>query len=165
MSIKGYSSQIDSSSFSIRSQTNPNNRYMVSITDNGLVCECLDHTTRKADCKQIKIVLDVMKKNQCHKNNTFRIMERSQLKLCKFCDSRNIKKMGFRKTKSGEVRVFGCKDCKKRFTTNFSFKRMRNNSRAIIQAVQMYYQGMSVRDISDNFEMMRIDVSFRVVYE
>ena len=90
METKGHCSQIDANTFSVRSQTNPENRYMVRETANGLVCECPDHRFRKADCKHIKIVLDILKNNKCRKNNTFRIMERSQLKLCKYCDSGNI---------------------------------------------------------------------------
>ena len=47
MGITGYVSQFESNKFSVRSQTNPEKFYTVSKTDNGLVCECLDHTTRK----------------------------------------------------------------------------------------------------------------------
>ena len=165
MSTKGYCSQINPNIFSVRSQTNPEKRYAVSRTGNGLVCECLDHQTRKADCKHIKIVLDVMKNNQCHKNNTFRIMERSLIKVCKFCDSGNLKKDGFRSTKSGKVQRFKCLDCKKRFTANFGFEKMRHDPRTITQAIQMYYQGMSVRDIECNLEMMGIDISYRAIYD
>ena len=74
METKGYCSQLESNKFRVRSQSNPDNYYTVTKTDNGLKCECKDHICRKADCKHIKIVLDVIKKNQCRRNNTFRIM-------------------------------------------------------------------------------------------
>ena len=165
METKGYCSQLDSNNFSVRSQTNPENRYAVSRTENGLKCECKDHQTRKADCKHIKIVLDVIKKNQCRRNNIFRIIERELIKTCKFCDSGNIKKWGIRETKKGKVQTFKCLDCKKRFTANFGFEKMRYDSRTITQAIQMYYQGMSVRDIECNFEMMGIDVDHSSIYD
>lgn len=152
METKGYCSQIDSDNFSVRSQTNPENRYVVSRTNNGLTCECKDHQTRKADCKHIKIVLNVIKNNQCHKNNTFKIMERSKLKLCKFCDSGKIIKKGIKKNKSGNLQKFKCKDCKRGFTANFGFEKMRYDPILITRALQMYYSGMSVRDIADCFE-------------
>ena len=60
METKGYCSQLDSNNFSVRSQTNPENRYNVSKTENGLKCDCKDHQTRKADCKHIKIVLEII---------------------------------------------------------------------------------------------------------
>ena len=61
METKGYCSQINSTEFSVRSQSNPEKRYLVRRTGNGLVCECPDRRFRKADCKHIKIVLDVVK--------------------------------------------------------------------------------------------------------
>ena len=165
METKGHCSQIDANTFSVRSQTNHEKRYTVRETTNGLACECPDHRFRKADCKHIKIVLEIVKNNKCRKNNTFRIMERSQLKLCKHCDSGRLRKDGFRKNKSGKVRVFECLDCKRKFTANMGFEKMRHDTRTITQAIQMYYQGMSVRDIADNFEMIGIDINYSSVYD
>ena len=164
MSTEGYCSQLDSSTFSVRSQTNPENRYRVSNTENGLVCDCLDHQTRKADCKHIKIVLNILKNNQCQKNNTFRIIERSLIKICKYCDSGRLKKDGMRQTKKGSVQRFKCLDCKKRFTANFGFEKKQFDESTITGALQMYFSGMSVRDISNHYEMMGTDVSFKTVY-
>ena len=164
MESTGYASQFESNKFRVRSQTNPDNYYIVSKTDNGLRCECKDHNCRKADCKHIKIILEIIKKNQCYRNNTFRIMERSQLKLCKYCDSGKIIKKGMRKTKSGNIQIFKCKDCKKRFTANFGFEKKQSNENTITGALQMYYSGMSVRKIADHYEMLGIDVSFKTIY-
>ena len=138
---------------------------MVRETAGGLVCECPDNRFRKSDCKHIKIVLEILKNNKCRKNNTFRIMERSQLKLCKYCDSGRLKKNGTRQTAKGTVQRYACLDCKKRFTANFGFERMRHDPRTITLAIQMYYQGMSVMDIECNFEMMGVDVDHSSVYD
>ena len=164
METKGHCLQIDANTFSVRSQTNPENRYMVRETAGGFVCECPDNRFRKADCKHIKIVLDIVKNNKCRKNNTFHIMERSQLKLCKYCDSGNLRKDGFRKRKTGKIRVFECLDCKKKFTANFGFEKMRSNDVIITRTLQMYYAGMSVRDIADCFEQEDITVTYRTIY-
>ena len=161
---RGHCSQIDANTFSVRSQTNPENRYTVRETANGLVCECPDNRFRKADCKHIKIVLDIVKNNKCRKNNTFRIMERSQLKLCKYCDSGKLKKAGMRKRKNDSVQVYACLDCKKKFTANFGFEKMRSKDVIITRTLQMYYAGMSVRDIADCFEQEEIEVSYRTIY-
>ena len=131
MELENHASQIvGENKFKVRSQTNPEKYYIVSKTDDGLTCECKDHEVRKSDCKHIKVVLEYCKKNTFD-HNGFRIMERSQLKLCKFCDSGNIKKMGFRNTKNGKTQVYGCKDCKKRFTANFGFESMRYDTNTI----------------------------------
>ena len=164
METQGHCSQIESNKFRIRSQTNPNIFYIVSKTDNGLRCECKDHLCRKADCKHIKIVLEIIKKNKCYHNNTFRIMERSKLNLCKYCDSGKIKKAGMRITKKGKIQRYACLDCKKRFTANFGFEKMRYDSVLITRALQMYYSGMSVRDIADCFEQEEIEINYSNVY-
>jgi len=164
METQGHCLQFEHNKFKVRSQSNPENYYTVSKTENGLICECKDHLCRKADCKHIKVVLEIIKKNKCYRNNTFRIMERSKLQLCKYCDSGKIIKKGMRKTKLGSIQIFKCKDCKKRFTTNFGFEKKQSNENTITGALQMYYSGMSVRKIADHYEMLGIDVSFMTIY-
>lgn len=164
METSGYCSQINQDQFKVRSQTNPDRFYTVSKTGNGLVCECKDHKVRKADCKHIKIVLDVMRRNGGYRNNTFRIMERARLQLCKYCDSGRIVKRGKRKTKNGEQQLFKCNDCQRTFTANFGFEKMRYGDSVITGALQMFYTGMSTRDIANHYSMMGIDVSDVTIY-
>ena len=164
MEKPNFASQVDHGKFEVRSQTDPTKSYLVVTTSNGLVCTCKDHSIRKADCKHIKIILEKIKRKSCYSNQPFRIMERSQLKLCKFCDSGRIIKKGFKKNKSGNVQLFKCKDCKRKFTANFGFEKMRSKDYIITRALQMYYTGMSVRDISDCFEQEEIDVSHMTIY-
>ena len=91
-------------------------------------------------------------------------MERSLIKVCKFCDSGNIVKAGLKKNKTKTMQMFKCQDCKKRFTTNFGFEKMRYDDVMITRALQMYYSGMSVRDIADCFEQEEIEVSHMTIY-
>ncbi|QLH07266.1 IS6 family transposase [Nitrosopumilus ureiphilus] len=165
MESTGYATQFESTKFKVRSQTNPEKFYIVSRTGNGLICECMDHITRKADCKHIKITLELIMKNKCYRNNIFRIMERSALNLCKYCDSGRITKKGTRKNKNGNVQIFKCLDCKKKFSTNYGFEKTRFDVNTITGALQMYYSGMSTRDISNHYEMMGIEVSCVTIYE
>ena len=165
MESKGCCTQVSYNVFSVCSQTNPENRYKVSITDNGLICECLDHTERGSDCKHIKVVLDFIKKNQCERNNVFRIMDRSNFKTCKFCSSGNIVKNGFRKNKTKTMQTFKCQDCKKRFTTKYGFEKMRYDDVVITRAIQMYNSKMSVRRIADCLEQEDIQVSKISIYK
>ena len=154
METKGHCSQLEPNKFTVRSQTNPDNYYTVSKTNNGLVCECMDYLTRKSDCKHIKIVLEIIMKNKCRRDNVFRIMERSKLELCKYCDSGKIIKKGIRKNKNCNVQIFKCLDCKKKFSSNFGFEKMRYDYHTITGALQMYYSGMSVRDIENHYEQL-----------
>ena len=164
METPGHATQIiGTNNFRVRSQSDPSKFYTVSRTGNGLVCECPDHRNRRADCKHIKVVLDLARKN-VFGHNGFRIMQRSKLRLCKFCDSGNIIKKGFKKNKSGSLQRFRCKGCKREFTTNFGFEKKQYDENVITGALQMYYTGMSVRDIADHYEMMGTDVSFKTIY-
>ena len=122
MSTPGYCSQIDHDKFKVRSQTDPNKFYIIMNSDK-LVCSLSRPHNKDADCKHVKIVLDVMRRNDVYRNNTFRILKRSKLQLCKFCDSGNIIKKGTRKTKNSNTQIFKCTDCKRRFTANFGFKK------------------------------------------
>ncbi len=123
IAITGYASQFESNKFRVRSQTNPDSSYVVTKTENDLRCECKDHLCRKADCKHIKIILNVIMKNRRYKNNTFRTVERSNLKLYKYCDSGRITTKGTRKNKKRTVQIYKCLDCKKRFPANFGFEK------------------------------------------
>ena len=91
-------------------------------------------------------------------------MERSKLSLCKFCDSGKIRKDGMRKTKNDNVQRFKCLDCKKRFTTNFGFEKKQNNDNVITGSLEMYFSGMSVRDISRQYRRMGIKISHMTIY-
>ena len=165
MSTPGYCSQLDSKRFKVRSQSDPEKYYIVSRTGNGLVCECHDHQYRKADCKHIKVVLHLIKNNLCYRNQTYRIMDRSNFKLCKFCDSGRIVKAGLKKNKNNTMQLYKCNDCKKRFTTNIGFENTRYPDYLITRALQIYYQGNSVRDIADQYEQEGIEVSYRTIYD
>ena len=155
--------QFSPEKFSVRSQSIPQIHYIVSKTDNELVCDCPDHIKRKSDCKHIKIILELIRKNQAN-TQEFRMMDRSSLVLCKFCDSGRLKKDGIRKNRKGDVQQYKCLDCKKRFVLNLGFEKMRYDSVLITRALQMYFSGMSVRDIADCFEQEEIDVSYQTIY-
>ncbi len=163
MELPDYAKFIGNNKIKIRSQTDLTKHYIISRTGNGLSCECPDHQDRKSDCKHIKIALELIRKNEGQKQS-FRIIERSLIKVCKFCDSGNIVKAGLKKNKNKTLQRFKCQDCKKRFTVNFGFEKMRYDESTITGALQMYYSGMSTRDISNHYEMMGIDVSDVTVY-
>ena len=91
-------------------------------------------------------------------------MDHSKLQLCKYYDSGKIIKKGTGKTKKGNVQIFKCEDCKKRFTANFGFEKKQFDENTITRALQMYYSGMSVRDISNHYEMMGIEVNHMTIY-
>ena len=125
-----------------------------------MVCDCIEHKSKGSDCTHITTELETLKKA----GQGFRIMERAKFNLCKFCNSGNIYKKGTRKTKQGRVQKYQCRDCQKSFTANPGFEKMRYAPILITRSLQMYFTGMSVRDIADQFEQEEIKVSYRTVY-
>ena len=164
METPGYGSQTAHGTFKMRSQTDPSKYYEVKETGNGLVCSCPDHETRSADCKHIHTALEMIRKKRCYANELVKILDRPELQLCKHCNSGHIKKDGVRQDKKGTVQRFKCLDCQKRFTMDFGFEQRHFDDRTITGAFQMYFTGMSMRDIADHYEMMWIDVSFKTIY-
>ena len=164
MGEKDYASQIGTDRFTVRSQTDPTKFYAVTNTEDGLVCECPDRRFRRADCKHIKVVLDILKKNKCYKTNEFRIMDRSKFRLCRYCDSGRIVKWGMRRNKKGNVQIFKCKDCKRQFAANFGFEKRRYDDVLITRVIESYFRGESARDIADSLEHEEIFVSHMTVY-
>ena len=49
----------------------------------------------------------------------------------KYWDSGRLKKAGFRKNKNGKLQKFYCLDCKKYFTPNFGFEKMKYEDKII----------------------------------
>ena len=164
MEAEGYAHQFDNDKFSVRSQTDPTKSYTVTNTGGGLVCECPDRRFRRADCKHIKVVLDILKKNRCYKTNEFRIMDRSKFRLCRYCDSGRIARWGTRKNKRSSVQIYRCKDCKRQFTANPGFEKRRYDDVIITRALESYFRGHSARDIADSLGHEGVIVSHMTVY-
>ena len=150
--------------YQVRSQSNPNSSYYVRSTELGLVCECLDHKTRKSDCKHIKVVLTYIKENKIDDSEAFKMIERNEVKLCRYCDSGNIKKNGIAKNKLRDIQMYKCRDCGKKFRDNLGFERMRYDPTFIIQSIRKLNSKMSTRSIADDFEQDDIEVSHMSVY-
>lgn len=71
---------------------------------------------------------------------------------CIHCKSTDYIKKNFRKTKNrGKIRRYQCKTCKKYFTNDDGFYRMRNSPEKITQALDLYFSSMSSRKIRNYF--------------
>lgn len=63
---------------------------------------------------------------------------------CKYCGSENLIKRG--KSAQGK-QIYSCKDCSHKSVDNGNYARMRTNKRAIVTALDLYFEGLSVRKI------------------
>jgi len=65
---------------------------------------------------------------------------------CKHCSSLNFCKKGFRNTDyRGKIQKYYCKDCRKFFTNDDGFYRMRNKPEIITMSIDMYVSNLSSR--------------------
>ncbi|VVB73997.1 DDE domain protein [uncultured archaeon] len=73
--------------------------------------------------------------------------------MCPNCDKKNTVKRGFINTAvGGKKQRFYCKDCKKKFVPRTAFYRMRNNAQKITCALDLFYKGLSTREVQDHFK-------------
>jgi transposase-like protein len=70
---------------------------------------------------------------------------------CKYCNSENVIKKGL--NNEGK-QLFKCKDCKRRFIANGKFSRMRNEKHMIATALNLFYDGLSLRKTRKNLEQI-----------
>lgn len=117
-------------------------------------CTCPDHTTRDVICKHIYAVQFSLKlKTDIEVHSTEQQIQRvNPVISCPYCKSENVISRGKRKNQRGEVQVYGCKDCQRRFTKEIGFNRMKHTPESITLALDLYFKGMSDRKIVDHLK-------------
>jgi transposase-like protein len=72
---------------------------------------------------------------------------------CKYCGSINFSKQGYRKTDNrGKIQKYYCHDCKKYFTFDDGFYRMRSDNRTIAMSIDMYLSNLSSRKMRNQLK-------------
>jgi putative transposase len=98
--------------------------YKKLITSIGGVCSCADHMFRGVKCKHIYAVEFSL---ELRKTVEVKRIEQVSIAGCKYCKSDNLIRYGLRHNKHGNIQKFGCKDCKRFFTINIGFEKMKHN--------------------------------------
>ena len=148
--------------YRVQSQPDSNKWYNVDSTNNDLTYNCLDHICSNSECKHIHVIKTKIMKNSFSKK--FKIMNRDNFKVYKYCDSGNIIKRGTRQNKAGTIQKHQCEDCQKRFILNCGFESMRYDDTVVMGAMQMHFARMFVIDIADHYELQRIKVSHIIIH-
>ncbi len=72
---------------------------------------------------------------------------------CPKCSSENIIKRGFRKTQfRGKIQRYSCGSCSHRFVEDDGFFRMRNNPKKVSLSIDLFYRGLSTREIQNHLQ-------------
>ena len=72
---------------------------------------------------------------------------------CKHCKSLNFRREGTRKTNNrGKIQRYSCKECKRFFTNDDGFYRMRNDPKIITMSIDMYVSNLSSRKMRNQLK-------------
>lgn len=85
--------------------------------------------------------------------------------ICKHCGANNHIKQGFRQTENrGKIQKYYCLSCKKYFTFDDGFYRMRNSENIITMSVDMYLSSLSSRKMRNQLKRhMRTKISHETI--
>jgi transposase-like protein len=159
--LDGQIRRIDEHVYVVRSQSG-HGEYTVCLSEDEWRCECPDHKFRGEKCKHVFAVLfSVQLRKEVQIN---RVIQEVNVQNCQYCGSSNLKKDGFRKNKSGNIQKFYCRDCKRYFTVNIGFEKMKHNPQAITSAMQLYFSGESLRNTMRSLRLFGVEVSYQTVY-
>jgi transposase-like protein len=139
-----------------------NGEYAVCFSEDEWRCECPDHRFRGVKCKHIwGVEFSLKMREQVRKNI---VIEEVAISNCIYCHSPNIKRFEVRHNKSGDIQRFVCCDCKKTFSVNIGFEKMKHNPQAITSAMQLYFSGESLRNTMKSLKLLGVEVSHQTVY-
>lgn len=154
-------SRIDHATYKVLSQSG-NGDCAVCLSEDEWRCECPDHRFRGVKCKHIWAVEFSLKiREQVRKNI---VIEEVAVSNCLYCHSPNIKKFEVRRNKSENIQRFVCCNCKKTFSVNIGFEKMKHNPQAITSAMQLYFSGESLRNTQKSLKLLGVEVSHKTVF-
>jgi len=136
--------------------------YTVNKTLMGWICSCPDFMFRNTTCKHILAVQISFNLRQEVKKTL--VLEPITVSKCQFCSSQNIKSLCIRHNKSGDIQRFICQDCKKTFSFNIAFEKMKHNPKAITSAMQLYFSGQSLRSTMRSLQFIGVKISYQTVW-
>jgi transposase-like protein len=141
--------RVDQSTFSVCSQSDPNKRYEIKWSRNRWVCPCKDFEKHDKKCKHIYALDYYLMLNEMNTaSENF-----SPRPTCPKCGSnQHVTKRGFRYKRQGAEQRYYCASCEFRFVNESAFKWMRTKSRAIASALDLYFRGLSLRQVQQHLE-------------
>lgn len=153
--------RIDETTYMVHSQFG-DWEYQVVQTELGWTCACPDCVYRQTKCKHIfGVEFSRMIREEVRREV---VIEPVSVYECLFCHSKNLKRFGIRHNQCGDIQRFLCADCTRTFSINIGFEKMKHNPKAITSAMQLYFNGESLRNVADSLRLLGGQVSHMTVY-
>lgn len=148
--------------YSVKSQTGVGDYEVRTHLHEAWTCACPDFKKFKTNCKHIFAVkFSVLLKEEVETSSKEGDIEVSEVAdKCPMCESANNIKRGVRKTQNGDVQLYFCKDCRRKFTIDRGFSRMKHDPKAITLSMDLFFKGISYRKICDHLKQFyELDVA------
>jgi transposase-like protein len=153
--------------YRVQSQSG-NGFYTVTPTETGFYCSCPDFVQRGVlKCKHIFAVEFSKKLREAVKVEKVKrevVIEQFNATACLYCGSSSLKKDGIRHNRESEIQRLRCLSCKRGFSLNIGFERMKHNPKAITSAMQLYFNGESLRNVAESLNLIGAKVSHVTIY-
>jgi putative transposase len=152
--------RVSSTYYHVRSQSNPEVSYTVQKIEGRWICDCPDFRYRFAEgisgfealgfggCKHaLSVRFSIRLRKQVALETIHSEIPILALDACRFCGGKLIKR-GVR----GKVQRYRCLNCGKWMTLNYGFERRHYSPEAITAALDLYFKGLSFRNIADHLK-------------
>ena len=140
--------------YEVRSQSGSGS-YRLTKHNTGWECECPDYVNRHeevGDCKHVNALrLWLKAKEETERTDIFEAPKTAlSFEHCRFCNSVDLLRWGYRKTRQGKKPRFKCRTCGKRFVVDEVFLKSRFDPKIVTLCLDMYYKGASFRKITQH---------------
>jgi transposase-like protein len=121
----------------------------------GWSCTCPDYVNRHeevGDCKHVTALrLWLRAKEETERTDVFELPKTVlTFKRCRFCNSVDLLRWGYRITRQGKKPRFKCRTCGKRFVADEGFLKSRYDPKIVTLCLDMFYKGASLRKITQH---------------
>ena len=157
---KNQIARIDEDYFKVKSQSS-DTIYDVILTELGWICSCPDNNFRRVHCKHIHAVEILLK---IRERAELVIINQVDVNHCKFCNSTDMIKKGFRKNKTHSLQIYQCRTCNKKFSINLGLEKMKASPQVITSAMQLYFTGESLRNVQKFLELQGVKITHKTVW-
>ena len=129
--------------------------YRLTKHNTGWECTCPDYVNRHevvGDCKHVNALrLWLKAKEETERTDIFEAPKTAlSFEHCRFCNSVDLLRWGYRKTRQGKKPRFKCRTCGKRFVVDEGFLKSRFDPKIVTLCLDMFYKGASFRKITQH---------------
>ncbi|MGA2238791.1 MAG: DDE-type integrase/transposase/recombinase [Candidatus Bathyarchaeia archaeon] len=140
--------------YEIRSQSGLGS-YRLTKHNTGWSCTCPDYVNRHetvGDCKHVSALrLWLRAKEETERTDIFALPKTVlTFNHCRFCNSIDLLRWGYRKTRQGKKPRFKCRNCGKRFVADEGFLKSHYDPKVVTLALDLYFKGASLRKVTQH---------------